>query len=45
MPNFDHEVELEVPPQGQIAELEGEDSTKAWREEAKGGEGPPNDRR
>ena len=33
MPDFDNDVELEVPPQGQIPELEGGDSTQAWREE------------
>ena len=37
MPDFDNDVELEVPPQGQIPELPGADSTQAWREES----GPP----
>ena len=32
---FQNDVELEVPPQGQIPELGGESSTEAWKEEAK----------
>ena len=31
---FQDDVELEVPPQGQIPELSGESSTQAWSEEA-----------
>ena len=46
MPDFvDNDVELEVPPQGQIPELEGEDSTKAWREEPNEDKAPADERR